>query len=235
MSTSKLPRVSFARLSRRELIRQLTLSAAALTGSSLLPACTRPMNTSPLPTLAPGRISQATLWTALERRQSTNAFQSTPLPIGVLMQLLWAGFGINRTSSGKRTAPSAMNYQEIDLYVLQANGAFVYDAKGSRLVPVVPEDLRAQAKTSDWAQEAPATILFVADYAKMGSTEQAQKELWSACHTGFIGQNIYLYCASSGLGAHFIATLDRAALSTALKLRKDQSILFAQIVGYPKL
>ncbi len=175
-----------------------------------------------------------TVWEALQNRKSTNAFQSKPLPAGLLLNLLWAAFGINRPASGKRTAPTAMNYQEIDIYALLPEGASVYNAKEGKLESVLAQDLRARSGTSGWAKEAPVHLLFVADYAKMGSTPQSQKELWSSCHTGFIGQNVYLYCASVGLGAHFVASLDRAALSGSLKLRQNQAILFAQIVGYPK-
>ena len=83
-------------------------------------------------------------------------------------------------------------------------------------------------------KDAPVHLLFVADYAKFITIPQSQKELYSACHTGFIGQNVYLYCAAEGLGARFYAGIDRAAVKDSLKLRQDQAVVFAQAVGYPK-
>ena len=127
-----------------------------------------------------------------------------------------------------------MNTQEIDIYVLLAEGAYVYDAKGNQLTPVLAQDLRAKAAPMGSMKDAPVHLLFVADYAKFRAMPQSQKELYSACHTGFIGQNVYLYCAAEGLGARFYASVDRAALKDSLKLQKDQTIVFAQAVGYPK-
>jgi nitroreductase len=172
---------------------------------------------------------------ALKNRKSTNAFQTQPQPREKLLELLWAAWGINRPDSGKRTAPTAMNAQEIDIYVLLPEGAYMYDAKGNQLTPVLAQDLRTKATTQESMKDAPVQLLFVADYAKFrANVPQAQKELYSACHTGFIGQNVFLYCAAEGLGAHFHTSIDRAGLKTSLNLRDDQAIVFAQVVGYPK-
>jgi len=243
------------RLSRRIFLQSLAASATALAGSSLLEACSPPAaapttaptalppaapTTAPTalplakPATAPAAASSATVSEALKNRKSTNAFQSQPLPKEKLLDLLWAAWGINRPDSGKRTAPTAMNAQEIDIYVLLAEGVYVYDAKGNQLTPVSDQDLRAKAVAMGSMKDAPVHLLFVADYAKFRAIPQSQKELYSACHTGFIGQNVYLYCASEGLGARFYASVDRAALKDSLKLREDQAIVFAQAVGYPK-
>jgi len=171
---------------------------------------------------------------ALKKRKSASAFQPQPLPKEKLLDLLWAAWGINRPDSGKRTAPTAMNAQEIDIYVLLAEGVYVYDAKGNQLTPVLAQDLRAKAVSMGSMKDAPVHLLFVADYARFRMVSQSQRELYSACHTGFIGQNVYLYCAAEGLGARFYASVDRAALKDSLKLREDQAIVFAQAVGYPK-
>jgi nitroreductase len=186
------------------------------------------------PTTAPAAASSAAVLEALKKRKSTSAFQPQPLPKEKLLDLLWAAWGINRPDSGKRTAPTAMNAQEIDIYVLLSEGVYVYDAKGNRLTPVLAQDLRAKAVTMGSMKDAPVHLLFVADYAKFRTISQSQKELYSACHTGFIGQNVYLYCAAEGLGAHFYASIDRAVLKDSLKLREDQAVVFAQAVGYPK-
>ncbi len=182
-----------------------------------------------------GQVAKvATLSEALRNRKSTNAFQPQPLSNEKLLDLLWAAWGINRQDSGKRTAPTAMNTQAIDIYVLLPEGVYLYDAKGNQLTPVLAEDLRTKATNEEFLKEAPVHLLFVADYAKFGMIPQSQKELYSAAHTGFIGQNVYLYCASEGLGAHFYANIDRASLKDSLKLGEDQPIVFAQAVGYPK-
>jgi len=237
MAESK--RADERRINRRAFLRKMTgFSVAALAGSNLLEACSPPPTTPTTAPTAPSSVqpssAPATLSETLRKRKSTNAFQSQSLPKEKLLDLLWAAWGINRADSGKRTAPSAMNAQEIDIYVLTSEGAFVYDAKGNQLASVLAQDLRSKATTMGSMRDAPVHLVFVADYAKFRTVPQSQKELYSACHTGFIGQNVYLYCAAEGLGAHFHTSIDRAGLKTSLNLRDDQAIVFAQVVGYPK-
>ncbi len=184
------------------------------------------------PTPVPDMGSTGALLDAIKNRKSTNAFRSQPLPQEKLLELLWAAWGINRPESGKRTAPSAMNTQEIDLYVLLPEGAYVYDAQQNWLTFVSNQDLRAKTGGTQF-RDAPVHLLFVADYARYRTGTQVQKELWSSAHTGFIGQNVYLYCASEGLGAHFYVASNDAGLRDGLKLRTTQAILFGQAVGYP--
>jgi len=168
----------------------------------------------------------------LRDRKSSREFSSANLPDQVLSNLLWAANGVNRPD-GKRTAPSAMNAQEMDLYVLLTEGAFLYDAKANKLVSVVSQDLRAQAGGRGAMRDAPVQLVYVADYARtrVGSP---QRELYSASHAGFIGQNVYLFCAAQGLGARFYASVDAAVLKASLSLRENQAVLFGQAVGYAK-
>jgi nitroreductase len=176
------------------------------------------------------------LMVALKDRCSTKAFSPEPVPMEMLSDLLWAADGINRPDSGKRTAPSAMNSQDIDIYVLLAKGVYFYDAKAHSLVPVLAEDLRAlSAGPQDYAKEAPLHLLYVADYAKMSKLPDRPKQVFfSACNTGAITQNVGLYCASAGLGSAVRGTMDVPTLHKKLKLRDDQEIMFNQVVGYPK-
>jgi len=175
------------------------------------------------------------LMDALRERQSTKSFSPKPVSMAQLSSLLWAAFGINRPESGKRTAPSAMNGQEIDIYVVLAEGVYLYDAKGHRLVPVVAQDLRAMAAGGNAAlQPAALSLLYVADYSRMNTGLHAKKTAYSAAHAGFIGQNVYLFCASEGLATVFRDGMDRAAIRDALKLRDDQQTVFVQTVGYPE-
>ncbi len=170
------------------------------------------------------------LMQALKERKSTRAFKPEKLPEQVLSNLLWAAWGTNRPD-GKRTAPSAMNKQEIDVYVVLAEGAYVYDAKAHALNPVASGDLRAQTGGQPFVKEAPLNLVYVADTAKMsGGSEQA---VWYGAAAGFISQNAYLYCASEGLATVVRGMVDRNVLAPALSLRPEQTIVLAQTVGYP--
>jgi hypothetical protein len=142
-------------------------------------------------------------------------------------------FGINRPD-GKRTAPSAMNRQVIDIYVLLRDGVYLYDAQGHRLQPVAAGDLRGMTGTQDSVGRVPLNLVYVANYSKMAGTSEPDKRLYSAAKTGFIGQNVYLYCASAGLATAVRATMNREKFAAAVKLRSDQKITLAQRVGYPK-
>jgi nitroreductase len=176
------------------------------------------------------------LMVALKDRRSTKAYSPQPIPMEVISDLLWAAEGINRPDSEKRTAPSATNSQNIDVYVLLARGSYVYDAKAHSLVPVLAEDLRLlSAGPQDYAKDPPLHLLYVADYTKMSRIpEPSKKILFSACNAGVICQNVELYCASTGLGAAIRGTMDIPALHRKLKLRGDQEIMLNQVVGYPK-
>ncbi len=173
------------------------------------------------------------LMQALSERKSTRTFGSRTIPEQVLSNLLWAADGINRPD-GRRTAPTAMNRQEIDVYVVNAQGAFLYDAREHALKQVASGDLRAQAGTQDFVKDAPLNLIYVADTAKMGGGNAEDKILYSGADTGFVAQNVYLFCASEGLVTVVRASVDRPALAKSLNLRQEQRIILAQTVGYPK-
>ena len=181
----------------------------------------------------PDRQGGKPLMQALSNRSSAREFAPDALPEQVLSNLLWAGFGVNRPD-GHRTAPSAMNRQTVDVYALTANGAYVYEGAGHRLRLVVGRDLRALAGTQSFVASAPVNLVYVSDYTKMASSSDSDKLLFSGAETGFISQNVYLYCASEGLATVVRASIDRAALAAALKLRPDQKITLAQTVGRPR-
>ncbi len=173
------------------------------------------------------------LMQTLKERKSTRAFSDRKVDEQVLSNLLWAACGINRPD-GKRTAPSAMNRQEVDVYVVLASGAFLYDPKDHSLKLVVPGDLRAQAGTQDFVKDAPVNLVYVADTAKMGGMPEDSKVLWYGVATGAITQNVYLYCASEGLVTVARAFVNRDVLGKSLSLRPEQKIALSQTVGYPK-
>ncbi|MFB0516864.1 MAG: SagB/ThcOx family dehydrogenase [Candidatus Neomarinimicrobiota bacterium] len=174
------------------------------------------------------------LMQVLNDRRSTREFSTEKLPLQELSNLLWAAFGVNRPESGKRTAPSAMNRQEIDIYVASADGLYLYDATAHTLKPVLAEDIRAATGRQPFVQEAPVNLIYVADFAKMGESAADEKVFYSAANTGFIGQNVYLYCASEGLATVVRGMVDKPALAKVMRLRADQRIILAQTVGYPK-
>ena len=188
----------------------------------------------PIQLLKPQIDGGRPLMQVLKDRKSSREFSIEKLPIQVLSNLLWAAFGINRPDLGKRTAPSAANWQEIDIYVATADGLYLYDAKAHMLNPVLPEDIRAMTGRQPFVKEAPLNLVCVADFSRMGKATNEDKEFYSAADTGFIAQNVYLYCASEGLATIVRALIDRPALGKVMKLRPDQKITLAQSVGYPK-
>jgi SagB-type dehydrogenase family enzyme len=173
------------------------------------------------------------LMQALRERQSKREFSPAALEPQVLSDLLWAAFGINRPENDHRTAPSAMNSQEIDIYVALAEGVFVYDAKAHRLNRVATGDLRSRTGGQDFVKVAPVALVFVADLARMVKARPEIKEPYAWIDAGFVSQNVYLYCASAGLATVIHELGDRRALAEALQLRPEQKIIIAQSVGYP--
>lgn len=199
--------------------------------SVLLPAIA--VGAEPIQLPPPHTAGGMPLMQALKERHSSRAFSDRTLPPQVLSDLLWAAFGVNRPDSGKRTAPSARNFQETDLYVVLASGAYRYDAAGHRLLPVAAGDLRAATGQQDFVAQAPLNLVYVADYGRMDGASQRDKRLYSAAATGFISQNVYLFCASEGLATVVRGSVDRTALARALKLSDRQHVILAQTVGYP--
>ena len=188
----------------------------------------------PIQLLPPQTEIGKPLMQALKLRQSSRSYASKPLPLQELSNLLWAANGVNRSESGKRTAPTAVNWQEIDVYVALPEGLYLYEARTHVLTPVVTNDLREATGRQPFVKEAPLNLVFVADFAKMKNASEDNKNLYSATDTGFISQNVYLYCASQGLATVVRGSVDRASLSKAMNLRPEQTIILAQTVGYPK-
>jgi len=171
---------------------------------------------------------------ALKLRSTSRAFAPDPLPLQTVADLLWAAWGINRPGEGKRTAPSARNWQEIDLLVVDARGAWRYDAAANALEPLVAGDFRPLTGAQDFVKDAPLTLVFVADPARMKGSDDATRQPWAYADAAFISQNVYLFCASEGLATGVRAMVDRPALAKALGLGAEQIIVFAQSLGYPR-
>ena len=183
---------------------------------------------------APQTDSGRPLMQVLKERSTSRSFSARKLPLQVLSNLLWAAFGVNRPESGHRTAPSAKDRQEIDIYVAMAEGLYVYEAKTHVLQPVLAVDIRAMTGRQSFVADAPVNLVYVADLGRMGKVSKEEQDLYSAADTGFISENVYLFCASEGLATVVRGSIDRETLAKAMRLRPDQKIILAQTVGYPK-
>jgi nitroreductase len=172
------------------------------------------------------------LMLALKERMTIRTFGEGKLPMQTLSNLLWAAFGINRPD-GRRTAPSAKNWQEIDIYVATPDGLFLWDAQKNVLNPIGAKDVRAMTGIQTYIKDASVNLVYVADYSKVSGGGMDQNVLVGA-DTGLIAENVYLFCASEGLATVVRASIDRDALAKELKLKPEQKIILAQSVGYPK-
>jgi len=170
---------------------------------------------------------------AFSTRHSTREFADEPLPPHVISDLLWAAFGVNRTS-GDRTAPYWRHIMVIDVYAAMANGVWFYDPKEHVLRRHSPADLRAVTGQQDFVGAAPLNLIYVANGDRMTDVSPEDRRLFASVDTGFIGQNVYLYCASEGLGSVFRGAVPYKKLESEMKLGAGQFVTFAQTVGYPK-
>jgi nitroreductase len=200
----------------------------------LCPSFTLAQELKAIQLLEPQMDGGQPLMRVLKDRVSSRSFSPEKLPMQTLSNMLWAAFGVNRPASGGRTAPSASNSQEMDIYVAMADGLFLYDAKASLLKPILPDDIRALTGRQSFVKEAPVNLIYVSDLSKMLRASAGDRDLYAAAHSGFISQNVYLFCASEGLATVVRASIDRPALARAMRLRPDQKITLAQTVGYPK-
>lgn len=173
------------------------------------------------------------LMQALQARHSSREFSGRTLEPQQLANLLWAAAGMNRVDSGRRTAPSAHDWREVDLYVALADGTYLYDTLAHVLHRVLKTDVRALTGSQEFVASAPLNLVYVADRRRMLDATDEDKDRYAAADTGFIAQNVYLYCASAGLSTVVRGLVDRQALAAALKLSAQQRVILAQSVGYP--
>jgi nitroreductase len=219
---------------RRTLLAAFVLGIVAAHAAAQAPAPATPAAPELAPvTLPPPQTDGGMpLMKALRLRASSRAFAPDPLPLQTLSNLLWAAWGINRPQEGKRTAPSARNWQDVDVVVVNATGAYLYDAKANVLKPMVAGDLRPLTGVQDFVKEAPVDLLLVADASRaQGGRDPGPLAYADAA---FIAQNVYLFCASEGLAVVVRASFDGPALAKALKLSETQKVLLAQTIGYPR-
>jgi hypothetical protein len=228
-------------MNRRTFVKTLPALTVLATTTATFAEDLQPI-TLPEPQKDGGKSVLASLW---ERRTNRN-ISPEKLPLQVLSNVLWAAFGVNREAGpfGQlgRTAASASNSQEIDLYVALPEGIYLYEATPHRLTPIIAGDLRTLVGggRQGSAAKAPVSLVFVVDLAKYSlaplqepglKDPEIQKSYYNVA-TGMIAGNVYLFAASQGLAAWF-HNCKKPELAAAMKLRHDQRVLFSQTVGYP--
>jgi SagB-type dehydrogenase family enzyme len=183
----------------------------------------------------PNMNRPTTLMKAFSERKSTREYSSKELNNADLSDLLWAANGINR-SDGKRTAPSAMDRNDVDVYVVLPDGVYLYDAKEHKLDLVSEGDYRAAVAGNgqDFVKSAPLSLVLVSELSRLGDTKNSQTQLMGAVDVGIVSQNIALFCAGANLATVPRASMNRDLLKNALKLKDSQLLLINHPVGYFK-
>jgi nitroreductase len=199
-------------MTRREANIGLVASAAVVAASGL--ASAQPALDLPPPRSDGGKP----LIEALRLRRSIREYSPRALPPQVLSDLLWAAFGINRPASGDRTAPYWRHVMVIDIYAAMADGVWLYEPKAHKLLPHLRGDIRAETGMQDFVARAPLNLVYVAHGERMGDISAEDRRLYASVDTGFIGQNVYLFCASEGLATVFRASVDYAKLARTMEL-----------------
>lgn len=171
---------------------------------------------------------------ALRRRHSTREYDKRALPVRLLSELLWAAYGINRPETGDRTAPYWRHVMVIDIYVAMAYGVWKYAPAQHELLPYLDTDIRTATGKQEFVGEAPVELIYVAHGDRMHDLTAEDRRLFASVDTAFIGQNVYLFCASEGLGTVFRGAFDQEILAKALNLDDKQFVTFVQTVGRPK-
>jgi nitroreductase len=207
---------------------------AGVLASLLLAGWTQAQESDVIQLSSPQMTGGRPLMDCLKARESGREFGAGNLSPRALSDLLWAANGINRPDSGKRTAPSAVNWQDIDIYVATADGLFLYLPKEHALKKILGTDVRTSMGTQDFVKDVPVNLIYVSDYAKIPRGTDEDRRFYSGTHTGFISQNVYLFCASEGLATVVRGLIDRDAMAKVMRLRPGQHVTFAQSVGFPK-
>jgi len=217
-------------MSHRTLFSSILLTAAVLAGG--LPFHVHGDDARPIALPQPQLGGGVPLMQALKARISSREFADKAIPQQLLANLLWAAFGVNREEDKKRTAPSAHNRQEIDIYVAMSNGLFRYDAINHALEPILKRDIRSLTGKQKFPAHAAVNLVYVADFSRVKNVPRGSAIEVAAISTGAIVQNVYLFCASESLATVVRGWMDKKALAKAMGLRADQYILVAQSVGY---
>ena len=195
-----------------------------------LPAATAP---SPIALPEPLKRGGLPLLSALSHRRSVRAFSEQPISRTTVSNLLWAACGINRPMSGDRTAPYWRHVMVIDVYAAMADGVWLYEPRTHGLIRRLDADIRAETGVQDFVPNAPLELIYVAHGERM-DVPPDERRLYASVDAAFIGENVYLFCASEGLGTVFRGSFDHTKLAKLLSLGNEEFVTFVQTVGYPK-
>jgi len=213
--------------------RHATQALLVATALAAIPAFAKPSSPEILGLPGPRKSGGTSLRDALAGRRSTREFSPRPLSTQVLSDLLWAANGVNRLGDGK-TAPCWRHFDVIEIQVAMADGVWLYDPRRHALVQRLRDDARGATGIQDFVAAAPLDLVYVANGERMTGVPADERRLYASVDTGFIGQNVYLFCAAEGLACVFRGAIDYAKLATTLQLDAGQFVTFAQTVGYPK-
>lgn len=169
---------------------------------------------------------------AFQLRKSQRSFSSKDITQQELSNVLWAAYGINRPE-GLRTVPAAKEWYEYDIYIIKADGWYLYEPKKHVLLKMGNDDLRVYGGTQDFVKAAPVILVYVADFDRMTNTTDELRKFFSAVDVGYISQNVYLYCASAGLATIILGQVDKVKVHEVLKLKPNQNVILSQPVAYP--
>jgi len=212
--------------------REATVGLAASAAFAAVPGLASVQEQQAIELPAPQTEGGISLMSALKARRSTRNYSDRGLTPQTLSDLLWAAFGINRPS-GDRTAPYWRHIMVIDVYAAMADGVWLYEPVTHKLLPHLAEDIRASTGLQDFVGKAPLNVVYVAHGERMTGVSPEDRRLYASVDTGFIGQNVYLFCASEGLATVFRGAVDYKKLDGIMKLPAEQFVTFAQTVGYP--
>lgn len=178
------------------------------------------------------------LMKAIELRRTKRKWGNSILSDQEISNLLWAACGIThketKRSKSRRTAPSACNSQEIKVFIALFNGLFLYDETNHQLLKILSEDIREHIGTQKMMHSAPVGLIYVSDFSKLNTflfKDDARKGFTSAADTGFISQNVYLYCAAANLSTAIIGLVDRNKLHKIMGLSENEKIVYTQVIG----
>lgn len=202
---------------------------------AVLASCATAQNTKDIQLLAPNKDKGVSIMKSLAQRQSHRKCADKELSTADLSDLLWAANGINRPDDNKRTAPSALNRQDIDVYVISKTGAYKYIAAENRLQLITEGDHRdAVASGQDFVNQFPVSLVLVSELSKLGDAKNERTRMTAAMDAGYVSQNICLFCAGNGLVTVPRATMNSTELKKILKLGDTALPLLNNPVGYPK-
>ena len=186
-----------------------------------------------LPT--PDKSNSMTLMQALQQRQSGREFSTRAIDNQTLSQVLWAACGINRPESKKITAPSAINAQDIQVYVASKDGVYLYLPLVNKLQKVTDEDVRPLvAGRQASIGEAPIHLILVSDLSKFGNRQNDATITMATMDSGYVSENISLICTALGLVTVPRMMMDKEGLKKALQLTDHHELLLNNPIGWPK-